>query len=403
MNEVVEQIKIVIYNLSYVSDMQYNHLVSIFGENNVIEAIKELYLEDNSILLKFEKNVLDLFIDLEDSTILAYYYYIKDIKKIGKKSKDERYELFKDINIILKKLNKLFDYLEIISADNKKKTLWVSDKVEYCINNYSDLKLLGEIKVLYNQYIEKRNILLETYLKFVVMTAKSFCSVEQRIPLDDLIQYGNIGLIRAIELYDIEKDIEFLTYANYWIRQSIMYNSKKVYNQIKVPLRFYDIKVKRGKIFELLIQHLGRYPTNDELILVMREDENKVNMIMNLFKPFVSLDELTEDGVEELSDVVSNGMNLSKIDFIVDKTIDLDKDIIYNELSSEIEYYMNLCLNEREKFILKARFGFINEISVLELAKMYDVSEQRIYQIIQGAFKKLYQNKEFRKMKVYLR
>ena len=55
MNEVVEQIKIVIYNLSYVSDMQYNHLVSIFGENNVIEAIKELYLEDNSILLKFEK------------------------------------------------------------------------------------------------------------------------------------------------------------------------------------------------------------------------------------------------------------------------------------------------------------------------------------------------------------
>ena len=168
------------------------------------------------------------------------------------------------------------------------------------------------------------------------------------------------------------------------------------------PLRWFDIKTKRGKVFEQLTQDLGRYPNEEEMAIYMDTNVDTMDMVSTAFRPFVSLDELTEVKIDELSDVIPNGVNLSKIEFVSDM-MEIDGCIMQEEMSREIDEYMNLCLNEREKFILKARYGFIDEISVVDLSRMYGISEKRIYQIIQNAFKKLNKNKEFRKMKVYLR
>ena len=406
MNNDYEQIKAILLGLSSVSDSQYNRLIDVYGEDVLIDTIKELYNEDNSILLKIGKFVSDLYLNLDlDEVIMdAYDYYIKDIKNVDKKTDDEKNKLFDEIVIIVRKLNKLFGKFEKVSdMDNKCIVPWLSDKIEYCINNYKDKDLLNNIKNLYDEYVNKRNIFLESYLKFVIMVAKTFRSSENGLDLEDLIQYGNMGLIRAIEMYDSSKDVEFLTYAGYWIKQSIIYNSKKVMYTIKLPVHWYETRNKWARAIEYLTQKFGRYPTFDEVALYIDMEPKKLQMIINSFQMFSSLDELIECNLDEPTDECACEYDRSMIELMKDNNFSLDSDMEYNDLSSELEYYMDLCLNERERFILKSRFGFIDEISVLELAKMYGISESRVYQIIKDSCGKLFRNKEFKKMKVYLR
>ena len=112
------------------------------------------------------------------------------------------------------------------------------------------------------------------------MIAKSYCGGESGLELEDLIQYGNMGLIRAIEMYDSSKDVEFLTYAGYWIKQSIIYNSKKVMYTIKLPVHWYETKNKWARSIEFLTQKLGRYPSMDEIALDIDMESKKLQMII---------------------------------------------------------------------------------------------------------------------------
>ena len=406
MNNDFEQIKTILMGLSLVSDSQYNRLIEVYGEDVVIDVIKELYNEDNSILLKLGKFVSDLYLNLNlDEVVMdAYDYYIKDIKNVEKKSDDEKNKLLNEIVVIIGKLNMLFDKIEKVDdMDNKNNVPWLSDKMEYVLNNYKDMDLINNIKNLYNEYVNKRNIFLESYLRFVIMVAKTFRSSESGLDLEDLIQYGNMGLIRAIEMYDSSKDVEFLTYAGYWIKQSIIYNSKKVMYTIKLPVHWHEIRSKWARSIESLTQKLGRYPTMDEIALDIDMESKKLQMIIHSFQMFSSLDELIENNLDESTDECICEYDRSMIEIVADDNFSLDRNMEYSDMCSELDYYMNLYLNDREIFILKTRFGFIDEISVPELAKMYGVSEQRIYQIIQNSCVKLFKNDDFKKMKIYLR
>ena len=406
MNREYEQIKTILLGLSEITNTQYNRLIKVYGEDVLIDTIKELYNEDNSILLKIGKFLSDLYLNLDlDEVIMdAYDYYIKDIKNVDKKNDDEKNKLLNEIVAIVGKLNELFDKFEIVTdMDNKNKVPWLGDKVEYCFNNCTDMNLLNNIRNLYHEYVKKRNIFLESYLKFVIMVAKTFRSSENGLDLEDLIQYGNMGLIRAIEMYDSNKDVEFLTYAGYWVKQSIIYNSKKVMYPIKFPVHWYETRNKWARAIECLIQKLGRYPTLDEISLYIDMEPKKLQMILHSFQMFSSLDELMECNLDEITNECVCEYDRSMIELIEDNNFSLDRNIEYEEMSSELEYYMNLCLNDRERFILKSRFGFIDGIGISELAKMYGISESRVYEIIRKSCGKLYRNNEFKKMKVYLR
>lgn len=392
MNSDYEQIKMILLGLTDVSDSQYNRLIDVYGEDIVIDTIKDLYNEDNSILLKLGKYVSNLYLNITEGMKDAYHYYIDDIDLIKDMNSSDKKKLLDETIFLVKKLNKLFDKIDGIDGlRNDRNVPWISDKVEYCISVCSDKDLLDKIKSLYNEYIEKRNVLLEAYLKFVIKIAKNFLR-DGGISVEDLIQNGNVGLMRAIEMYNPDKDTDFLTYAGYWIKQGIIYNSKKMLCNFKYPIRMYDFNIKRVRTVEYLTSELGRIPTNREVADYLDVDMSKLDEVILLFNESISSEDLMLD-----SDDMDNYCE------VIDNSVDLDKNMIYDEMSLELRKLMDICLTEREKDILESRYGFSDEISVPELSKMYGVSEQRIYQITQGAFRKLYKNKEFKRMKVYLR
>ena len=157
MNNDFEQIKSILMGLTLVSDSQYNRLVEVYGKDVLIDTIKELYNEDNSILLKLGKFVSDLYlnINLDEVIMDAYDYYLKDIKNIDKKTDEEKNKLLDEIVLIVNKLNMLFDKFEKIDdISNGNNVPWISDKVEYIVSNYENVDLLNNIRNLYNEYVK---------------------------------------------------------------------------------------------------------------------------------------------------------------------------------------------------------------------------------------------------------
>ena len=385
-----DYIKMILLNLDEVSDIQFKRLMDVFGEDLIRDAVKELS-SNNDTLLKVGRFAANLYVNssLVKGMKPAYGYYIDDIDSISDLNLDKKNDLLIQIANILKRLNKLLDKVDgMETLKDSKVAPWVSDKVEYSINVCTDIELLNKIRKLYDEYIDKRNILLETYLKFVMMIAKNYCR-DGGISIEDLIQYGNMGLIRAIEMYDISQDKTFLTYAGYWVHQGIVYNSKKMLCNYKAPTRLYDLNIKRVRALENLTMILGRNPSDEELANFVGVTVLRLNEIRDLFsEPLSSEDLMYEeiDDIDNFSDEVSNLI-------VSDNDFEIDRDLIEQEMSSELEKYMNLCLDDREIDILKSRFGFTDEmISVTKLAEMYGVSASRLYEIIQKAYGKLCKN-----------
>ena len=168
----------------------------------------------------------------------------------------------------------------------------------------------------------------------------------------------------------------------------------------KAPTRLYDLNIKRVRALENLTMILGRNPSDEELANFVGVTVLRLNEIRDLFSEPLSSEDLM---YEEINDIDNFSDEVSNL-IVSDNDFEIDRDLIEQEMSSELEKYMNLCLDDREIDILKSRFGFTDEmISVSKLAGMYGVSASRLYEIIQKAYGKLCRNEEFRKMKVYLR
>ena len=386
--------KDLLLNLSLFDGFSYNCFGDMYNVDMLKKSIDNLDENDDD----------DSFLSCDDIVLDAYRYYLNDVNSIDVRTSIENSKLLDEVLMIIKKLNILFDKASNLDdSENKNNILWFCDKYNYFVSNCSDVELLNDIKQLYDEYIIKRNLYLESNLKFVVKVAKSFWDSECFLELEDLIQYGNMGLIRAIEVYDSSKGVEFLTYAGYWINQSIIYNSKKVMHPVRLPLNWYMIRNKWVKAIEYLVHTLGRYPSFLEISQYLEMDLDKLGMIIESFSMCSSLELLLEDNLNEITEGFIDPYYSNKLAFLIDNTFSIDKDIEYEEMSSELEYYMDLCLNDREKFILKSKYGFIEKKDASELANMYGISESRLYNILKNSYVKLLKHRDFRKMRVYLR
>ena len=382
-------------NLSMLGDLGYNCIGDMYNVDMLKQSID-----------KFDENddFDDSFLDYDDIMLDAYRCYLNDINSIDNRTSLENNKLFNDILVIIQKLNILFDKANNLDySENEKNILWLGDKYNYFVSNCSDVELLDDIKKLYDEYVIKRNLYLETNLKFVIMIAKKIWNSECFLELEDLIQYGNIGLIRAIEVYDSSKDVEFLTYAGYWVKHSIIYNSKKVMHPVRLPVNWYATRNKWVKAIEFLVHNLGRYPSFLEIAKHVEMEPDKLGVIIDAFSMCISLDMLLEDNLNEITEGFVDPYFCDKFSFLIDDTFSIDKDIEYEEMSLELDYYMDLYLSDREKFILKSKYGFIERKDVAELASMYGISESRLYNIMKNSYVKLLKHKDFRKMRVYLR
>lgn len=225
---------------------------------------------------------------------------------------------------------------------------------------------------------EARDKMIRSNLRLVINIAKKY--IHLGIPLMDLIEEGNVGLMRAVEKFNPQKGFRFSTYAAWWIKQSI---TRSIFDQgrtVRIPVYVNELLTKYKKVNERLMGKLKRTPTSKEIAKAMRTTIEKVERISGYIARSSSLDApIDEEGGNEIIDLIEDKSTLSPGGEL---NSFFNKERLNGLLGS---------INEREQKILDLRFGLSdgNTHTLAEVSKKLGVSRERIRQIEERALKKL--------------
>lgn len=244
-----------------------------------------------------------------------------------------------------------------------------------------------------NGDLEAQDKLVKANLRFVVSVAKMFQN--QGISLGDLINEGNIGLVKAACRFDETRGFKFISYAVWWIRQGIMSAIADQSRVVRLPLNRVGNLTKLGKAYRELEQEYERKPTTDELAKILDISSDEVAYILQISSRQISVDAPIANSDE-------NKATLMDILYNEEQAMP-DKDLIDNSLKKEVAEVLST-LDEREEQVIRLSFGIGNNqrATLEEIGEKFNLTRERIRQIKEKALRKLRSSKRSRKLKEYL-
>ncbi len=297
--------------------------------------------------------------------------------------KEETIIAFADeVERLLSKVVELETSLKQQKAEKKKKTTYEKKEIEHLTETFGmsmpEIKeKLLQIESLENELMDSKRQLIESNLRLVISIAKRYMG--KGLSLPDLIQEGNIGLMRAVDKFEYQRGYKFSTYATWWIRQAITRALADQSRTIRIPVHMVETINRITRVSRELVQEFGKEPQPEEIASRLKMPADKVKSILKVAKEPISLE--TPVGEEEDSHLR---------DFIEDKGAPspLD-DVILEDLKKQISKIIE-SLNIKEQIIIKKRFGIGDDPHTLEeVGKEFSVTRERIRQIEVKALRKL--------------
>ena len=233
--------------------------------------------------------------------------------------------------------------------------------------------------------------LTEANLRFVVSVAKDYQG--QGLPLTDLINEGNLGLIKAAERFDETRGFKFISYAVWWIRQSVLQALAEHSRIVRLPLNRVGTISKINKASERLEQEFERAPRSDELAKQLDMKVNEVNDAQRISRRHHSLDTpFSDDDKNSLLDVIADG-----------KTDDPDRELQIDSLRDEVRAALDT-LKDREKDVIRMYFGIDHDyaLTLNEIGEEFGLTRERVRQIKEKAIRRLRHRSRSQKLRTYL-
>lgn len=354
----------------------------------------------------FEQRKKELIAAGKKKGVLTYEELAESLKglELDSDSLDELYNAFHENNIEI--ISEDFDDADDTTDDGDAlsledvalpKNASINDPVRMYLKEIGKISLLSSDEELaLSKRVEEgdeeaKRILAESNLRLVVSIAKRY--VGRNLSFLDLIQEGNIGLMKAVDKFDASKGYKFSTYATWWIRQAITRAIADQAKTIRVPVHMVETINKLKRIQRQMTLELNREPTEEELAKKMGTTEEKVREIFKISQDPLSLETpIGEEDDSHLGDFLKDESSMSPEEYAINEV-----------LKDEIEEV--LCtLTPREEEVLKLRFGLKGGTchTLEEVGNMFGVTRERIRQIEAKALRKLRHPSRSRKLKDYL-